>query len=269
MDCNLPPRPAPFRRIARVADIYGPSGAAFYDAASERLRGSSGDAAFYRSLARKTGGPVLELGCGSGRVLLPIARAGIECAGLDPSRTMLARLRKNDPPSNLRLVQARMQDFDLPGERFALVYSAFRAFQHLLTVEDQLSCLAAVRRRLAPGGTFALDVFAPKLDRIAVIHEPEFLELEWKEGDTNVRRLTSVTRDPAAQVMEVTFRHEIRRPGRRPESRTVSTKMRYLFRYELEHLLARAGFSGIQVFGGFDRRPYDYFSGETVAVARA
>jgi hypothetical protein len=45
--------------------------------------------------------------------------------------------------------------------------------------------------------------------------------------------------------------------------------MRYLFRYELEHLLARAGFTGIQVFGGFDRRPYDYFSGETVAVARA
>ena len=67
----------------------------------------------------------------------------------------------------------------------------------------------------------------------------------------------------------MTFRHEIRRPARPPESHTVRTKMRYFFRYELEHLLARAGFTGIQVFGGFDRRPYDYFSGETVAVARA
>ncbi|HKA35387.1 MAG TPA: class I SAM-dependent methyltransferase [Thermoanaerobaculia bacterium] len=251
-----------------MADIYGPTGAAFYDAASSRLRGSSGDSAFYLSLAKKTGGPVLELGCGSGRVLLPIARTGIPCTGLDPSRTMLARLRKNDPPSSLRLVQERMQDFDLPGERFALIYSAFRAFQHLLTVEDELSCLAAVRRHLAPKGIFALDVFAPKLDRIAVFREPEFPELQWKEGETQVRRLTSVARNPATQVFEVRFRHEIRRPGKRPESRTVRTKMRWLFRYELEHLLARAGFTGIQVFGGFDRRSYDYFSGETVVIAR-
>lgn len=252
-----------------MADIYGPTGAALYDAASSRLRAASGDAAFYLALARRTGEPVLELGCGSGRVLLPIARAGIECTGLDPSRAMLARLEKNGPPSNLRLVRGRMQDFDLKGERFALIYSAFRAFQHLLTVEDELSCLAAVRRHLAPGGTFAFDVFAPKLDRIAVFEEPEFPETRWREGDTEVVRMTSVKRDPATQVMQVTFRHELRRRGRRPESRTVSTKMRYLFRYEVEHLLARAGFSDIEVFGGFDRRPYDYFSGETVVVARA
>ena len=263
----MPPSHATLRRIPRVADIYGPTGAPFYDAASARLRGSSGDAVFYLSLARKTGGPVLELGCGSGRVLLPIARSGIECTGLDPSRAMLARLEKNGPPANLRLVRGRMQDFDLKGERFALVYSAFRAFQHLLTVEDELSCLAAVRRHLAPGGTFAIDVFAPKLDRIAVLEEPEFPEIRWREGDAEIVRFTSVRRDPATQVFQVTFRHEIRRKGRRPEIRTVSTKMRYLFRYEVEHLLARAGFSKIQIFGGFDRRPYDYFSGETVVVA--
>jgi SAM-dependent methyltransferase len=251
-----------------MADIYGPTGAPLYDAASTRLRGGSGDAAFYLSLAKKTGGPVLELGCGSGRVLLPIARAGFDCTGLDPSRTMLARLKKNGAPANLSLVRAGMEDFDLPGKRFALVYSAFRAFQHLLTIEDELSCLAAVRCHLKPGGTFALDVFAPKLDRVAVLKEPEFLELRWKDGDTEVRRLTSVIRDAATQVFEVKFRHELRRAGKRPESRTVATKMRWIFRYELEHLLARAGFRDIRVFGGFDRRPYDYFSGETVVVAR-
>jgi len=251
-----------------MPDIYGPTGAPLYDAASSRLRGASGDAAFYLSLAKKTGGPVLELGCGSGRVLLPIARAGLDCVGLDPSPTMLARLKKNGLPWNLRVVRARMQSFDLPGRRFALIYSAFRAFQHLLTVEDELSCLAAARRHLAPGGTFALDVFAPKLDRIAVQKEPEFLEVQWKDGDTEVRRLASVSRDPATQVFDVKFRHELRRPGKRPESRTVTTKMRWIFRYELEHLLARAGFRDIEVFGGFDRRPYDYFSGETVVIAR-
>jgi SAM-dependent methyltransferase len=251
-----------------MADIYGPTGAPLYDAASSRLRGASGDAAFYLSLAKKTGGPILELGCGSGRVLLPIARAGFDCTGLDPSGTMLARLKKNGAPPNLQLVQAGMQDFQLPKKKFALIYSAFRAFQHLLTVEDELSCLAAARRHLATGGTFALDVFAPKLDCIAMLTEPEFLEIQWKDGDTQVRRLTSVSRDPARQTFEVKFRHEIRRPGRRPESRTVTTKMRWIFRYELEHLLARAGFRDVEVFGGFDRRPYDYFSGEIVALAR-
>ena len=252
-----------------MRDVYGPTGAPYYDAAASILRSSSGDEAFYLGLARQTGGPVLELGCGSGRVLLPIAQAGIACTGLDSSETMLARFSAKDPPPALRLVRARMQHFDLPGERFALIFSAFRAFQHLLTVEDQLSCLAAVRRHLRPEGLFALDVFAPKLDRVAVFEEPETPEVRWREGDAEIVRLTSVRRDPVNQVTEVTFRHERRRPGLPPESETVVTKMRHLFRYELEHLLARAGFTGIEVFGGFDRRPYDYFSGETVVIARS
>ena len=251
-----------------MRDLYGPSGAALYDAASTRLRASSGDAAFYLALARRARGPVLELGCGSGRVLLPIAREGIACTGLDSSRAMLARLARQGRPKDLRLVRGRMQDFDLPGKRFALIYSAFRAFQHLLTVEEQLSCLAAVRRHLAPGGLFAFDVFAPKLDRIAILEETETPEGRWREGDTEIVRLTSVRRDPAAQVMDVTFRHELRRAGSPPESETVTTKMRYLFRFEIEHLLFRAGFSKVEIFGGFDRRPYDYFSGETVILAK-
>jgi hypothetical protein len=80
--------------------------------------------------------------------------------------------------------------------------------------------------------------------------------------------MTSVRRDPASQISEVTFRYERRRPGAPPESESVRTKMRHFFRYEIEHLLARAGFSQIEIFGGFDRRPYDYFSGETVVLAR-
>lgn len=252
-----------------MRDIYGPSGAPYYDAASSVLRASAGDEAFYLGLARQTGGPVLELGCGSGRVLLPIAREGIACTGLDSSQTMLERFTARDLPPNLKLVHGRMQDFDLPGERFALIFSAFRAFQHLLTVADQLACLAAVRRHLRPQGLFAMDVFAPKLDRIAVFEEPETPEVRWRDGDAEIVRLTSVKRDPVSQVSEVTFRHERRRPGSPPESETVVTKIRHLFRYEIEHLLARAGFTGIEVFGGFDRRPYDYFSGETVLIARS
>ncbi len=243
-----------------VLDAYSRADARHCDFAFGLFRSPSGDVDFYRGLARDAGGPVLELGCGAGRVLLPIARDGIACTGLDSSEAMLEELRRRRPPGNLRLVQGAMQDFDLGPDRFGLIFSAFRSFQHVLTVEDQLACLAAVRRHLAPGGLFAFDVFAPKLERIARVEEPEAEEARWKEDETEVVRFTGVRRDPASQVMEVTFRYESRSPGRPPESETVRTKMRYFF---------RSGFRDVQIFGGFDRRPFDYFSGETVVLARA
>jgi ubiquinone/menaquinone biosynthesis C-methylase UbiE len=76
-----------------------------YDAAYSVIRDPSGDAAFYQALARETGGPVLELGCGTGRVLIPIASDGIECVWLDASPQMLAVLRAKLPPANLSLVR--------------------------------------------------------------------------------------------------------------------------------------------------------------------
>ena len=249
------------------ADAYGPAGARHCESAFERFRTPSGDVEFYRTLARESGGPVLELGCGSGRVLLPIAGEGIASTGLDSSEAMLEELSRKSPPENLRLVVGSMASFDLEPERFALIFSAFRSFQHLLTVEDQLSCLGTVRRHLKPGGLFAFDVFAPKLERIAVFDEKEFEEVRWPDGDGEILRFTSVRRDPATQIMDVTFRYETRRAGSSTTSTAVRTRMRWFFRYELEHLLVRAGFSRLEFFGGFDRRPYDYFSGETVVIA--
>src|SRR5687768_16478288 len=105
-----------------------------YDAQYAVLRDSSGDASHYAALAAETGGPVLELGCGTGRVLLPIARAGVRCTGVDPSAQMLRVLQAKEPPWNLDIVQGTMQTFDLARRDYALAYSAFRAFQHLLTV---------------------------------------------------------------------------------------------------------------------------------------
>src|SRR5262245_12593437 len=151
-------------------DTYDRSIAQSYDAEYAVIRDPSGDRAFYADLAREAGGPVLELGCGTGRVLLPIAREGlvVACVGLDLSANMLDVLRAKGPPDNLSLVQASMTAFDLGEARFHLVFAAFRAFQHLCTVDEQLAALACVRRHLAPGGRFAFDVFAPDLARTAV-----------------------------------------------------------------------------------------------------
>jgi SAM-dependent methyltransferase len=251
------------------ADGYGIVSSRYYDAVYESLRGGSGDIEFYRRLARESGGPVLELGCGTGRVLLPIARDGIACVGLDQSAGMSEVVRRKNPPPNLRVALGRMQSFDLGGERFRLIFSAFRSFQHLYTVEDQLACLTRVRRHLAPDAVFAFDVFAPNLERIAQAEEPETEEARFFEDDLEIVRYTAVRRDHANQLMRLTMRYERRRNGAAIGNDVVEFRMRYFFRFELEHLLARAGFDEVRIFGGFDERPYDYTSGETVVVARA
>jgi SAM-dependent methyltransferase len=254
--------------MAHDADGYGKVSSRYYDAVYESLRGGSGDVEFYRRLARESGGPVLELGCGTGRVLLPIARDGVASVGLDQSPGMSEAIARKNPPPNLRVVLGRMQSFDLGGERFRLIFSAFRSFQHLYTVDDQLACLARVRRHLQPGAAFAFDVFAPNLERVAQAEEPESEEARFFEDDVEVVRSTAVSRDHPNQMMRLRMRYERRRGGRVVGNDVVEFRMRYFFRFELEHLLARAGFDDVQIFGGFDERPYDYVSGETVVVAR-
>jgi ubiquinone/menaquinone biosynthesis C-methylase UbiE len=246
-------------------DSYESIIARHYDELYAVMRDPSGDVAFYGALARASGGPVLELGCGTGRTLLPIARAGIACVGVDASPAMLAVLRQKAPPPNLELVEARMEQLDLPDRRFRLVTCPFRAFSHLLDVESQLAALRAVRRHLEPSGTFALDVFDPKLAHIARLEEPEYLAATFHDAGREVQRWDIVRRDPTRQVMTIGFRFA----SAAPELCGVGEiQMRWFYRFELEHLLARAGFCELQFFGGFDRRPWAA-GGETIALARA
>ncbi len=248
---------------------YGQTAARFYDAAYVRSAQLDGrDVAFYSALARECGGPVLELGCGTGRVLLEIARLGFPCTGLDASQHMLARLRAKSTFPNLRLVRAAMQDFELAGERFGLIFSAFRAFQHLYTVEDQLACLACLRQHLAPGGRFAFDVFSPRLARIALAEEPEAVDLRFEHEGEQVVRYATVTRDPTTQIQSVRFRYERSRDGQVVGNEHASFRMRWFWRDELEHLLARAGFAEVEIHGDFERNPIAADTPAFVVVAR-
>lgn len=197
-----------------------------------------------------------EIGCGTGRVLLPIARAGLDCTGVDPSPAMLDVLRAKGPPAQLTLVEGSFGGFDT-GRRYALVYAAFRVFQHLLTVEEQLEALANVRRHLAPGGRFAFDVFSPDLARMAPAEEPETEDSRWIEGDEEHIRYAAVSRDHVAQVMNVRFRVARRRDGQLLGEDVTELPLRWYWRFELEHLLARAGFVVEHLYGGFQGGPYD------------
>ena len=132
-----------------------------------------GDVEFYVDEALAANDPVLELGCGTGRVLIPIARAGVTIHGLDGSSSMLERCSEKlaTEPSNVRsrvaLHQGDMRSFKLQ-KQFALITIPFRPFQHLLTVEDQLDCLRCIHSHLVDDGRLVLDLFNPSIDLLAV-----------------------------------------------------------------------------------------------------
>jgi len=212
---------------------------------------------------------VLELGCGTGRVLLEIARDGFACTGLDASQAMLDVARSKASQPAPRLVRAAMQEFDLGGERFRLIFSAFRAFQHLYTIEDQIRCLARVRAHLEHDGRFAFDVFQPRLERLCLDEEPEAEDLRFRLGDEEVVRHARVSRDRAAQLLQVTMRYERWRGGRVVANEEARFQMRWFHRFELEHLMARAGFDDFHVYGDFDRSPVERASPAFVVVASA
>jgi SAM-dependent methyltransferase len=236
------------------------------------------DVAFFVEAARAAGGPVLELGCGTGRVLVPCARAGAGITGLDRSSAMLTVCRANvaaEPPdvrSRVALVQGDMRDFDL-GRSFALVTLPFRPFQHLLTPPDQLACLGAISRHLTEGGLLILDLFNPSLEALVTdpgrgefAEEPEFAT---PDGRRVVRRHAIAGHDRFGQVLRVELVYHVTHPDGRTERLVDAFSMRYFFRFEAEHLLARAGFEVVELYGGYDRRPYGaQYPGELIFVAR-
>ena len=253
---------------AAIADLYDHVG--FYRA----LR----DVDFYVDAARQAGGPVLELGCGSGRVLIPTARAGIEITGLDLSPRMLAICRENlaaeplEVQSRVHLLEGSMTAFDL-GRAFPLITIPFRPFQHLLTLEDQLACLTCIRRHLAPDGRLVFDLFNPSLDAIVtrpigveMDHEPEFAT---PDGRRVVRCHKIVTQDRFRQIGTFELIYLVTHPDGRTERLIHAFQMRYLFRFEAEHLLARTGFQVEHLYAGADKSEYgSRYPGELFFVAR-
>ena len=234
------------------------------------------DVGFYVDLARAAGGPVLELGCGTGRILLPVARAGCNIVGLDLSEPMLAKCRaklEREPrevQQRVCLVRASMTNFDW-GETFHLVTTPFRSFQHLRLLDEQLACLRAAHRHLVPGGRLVLDLFQTDARRI---HDPAFLkesqnfpEVELPDG----RRLRLTERTAAfhraEQCNDVELIYNVTHPDGRAERLVMAFTVRYFFRYEVEHLLARCGFKVVELFGNYDRSPLADDSQEMVFVA--
>jgi SAM-dependent methyltransferase len=220
--------------------------------------------------------PVLEIACGTGRIAIPLAQAGASLTGLDISAPMLDVARANAAGiPNLRFVQADMCDFNL-DEVFSLIISPGHSFQHLLTIDDQLDCLACLRRHLHPGGLLVLHI--------------DHQDFSWL-GDLR-RDLGGVFR-PAEEVIDSHTGHLVRTQRAwwyQPSTQTATSLTRWqvldgagqsldqwevgpvrfhcFFRFEMQHLLHRAGFQVEATYGDFHCGELNDASTDMIWLAR-
>ncbi|MEM7043830.1 MAG: class I SAM-dependent methyltransferase [Pseudomonadota bacterium] len=226
----------------------------------------SGDVAFYLECIKRFGGPVLELGVGTGRIAWALADAGFDVVGIDRSKTMLDAARhKGDKHSEavgrLDLIEADITQFDL-GRSFPTAIMPFSTFSHLALAEQQRACLMCIRRHLTEGGRLVLDVFDPILDACvpdATTPNPDREAIDPESGDTLRRRSIARTNDPLSQTFVETFRLErIVRSGKLVESDDATHHLRWATRQEMTYLFELCGFEIETQYSDFDSAPPAY-----------
>jgi SAM-dependent methyltransferase len=221
----------------------------------DRMFRGHADTAFLLEQVRTAGGPVLELACGTGKLLEPIARAGFAATGVDRSEPMLAEARRkaNATGSATRYVNADIRHFSL-GERFAVVFIAGNSICHLLDIDSFDACMACVREHLIEGGRFIIDVFVPSLRRLMIdptVRQP-LTEYDDPDGAGRVVVTHTVRYDPITQINWARTFHRF--PGETSE-REGSLVMKMYFPQELQALLRHNGFRIAEAYGDYDGSP--------------
>ena len=256
---------------------YGRTDAGFYDSLSTGL---DGDEAFYVEEARKASGPVLEIGCGTGRIMIPIAESGVNIVGLDSAPAMLEVAREKiaglpeETRCRIQIAEDDMRSFDL-DRQFDLAIIPYRAFLHMMTVEDQRKALTRIRDHLNDGGRLVFNVFDPSLEIIAAYMKPPRGVIShigtFRHPDSGRQVMVSDTRsyDPAEQTLvEYRFFEELDNEGKVVSKTVTPLILRYVYRFEMQHLLELCGFEVEALYGGFARGPFEH-GNEQVWVARS
>lgn len=261
--------------------------AELYDHEYRRRRA---DVGFYRQLARRllgpssrSGGPppILELGAGTGRLTLPLARDGYRVTAVDVSRPMLDRLRARvaRAPAAVRdriaVHMGDLRDFTIPGaQKFPLVIAAFNVVEHLYTRVELAAFLAAVRRHLAPGGRLAFDVQMPDLAWLLRDPTRRWARTRFTHPRTGERLYYSTNHDydPVSQIALIRIYYDPADPVGSDEettrARVVQLSQRKYFPAELEALLAAGGFAVVERWGDFAGQPLGPAAESQVILAR-
>jgi len=257
-------------------DEYAP----FYDWENARTLGRR-DVAFWQRMAAVAGGPVLELGCGTGRVSLPLARGGVALVGIDRSAPMLARaehraraLRRRHSSRegghdrcgcSLTLVRGDIRTLPFRARRFAMVLAPYGVLQSLLGDDDLAATLDSVRRVLARGGTFGIDL---------VPDVPSWSEYDNRvqlrgraAGGAHFTLIESVRQDRRRRLTIFEQRY-VERRGRRSSEHRFSLTFRTLSVKQMTSRLERAGFVVDAVLGDYRGRPWDVRADVWIILAR-
>jgi len=237
--------------------------AKYYDAAYATKQDLV-DLPFYLDLAKASGGPVLEVACGTGRVLLPIAREGIDIDGVDNSLPMLRVLKSHieNEPAEIRrritLHEGDMRDFRL-REKFPLVIIPFRPLQHMYTLRDQRRALATAAFHLQKNGILAFDVFYPKMELISAGLGQEIVDLEWQGNSKSVvrRYFRKDSVDKINQVFSFTFIFRTYKGDKLVREEAEPFKLSYYTYPHLKALFRLERLEPVAEYGSFAKTPLD------------
>lgn len=226
------------------------------------------DIPFWLRQAARTGGPILELACGTGRITLPLAEKGYSITGLDISEGMLSHARAKAAAQGLTIdwALADCREFKL-DKQFALIFFPFNSIAHLHDLESLHACFARVREHLAPGGRFVIDIFNPRLDYLTRDPTQRFPVADYPDPDGQgwVTITETLAYDRASQIGHIKWYYSI---GDRQDAVAHELNMRILFPQELDALLSCSGFALEAKYGDYDERPFDSDSPKQLPVCR-
>ena len=247
-------------------DVIAP----FYDVEHAHF---SEDLDMYQNFAESSSGPILELACGSGRVLLPLAQSGYDVVGVDTSALMLAlaqeRIQEIGSSMHCELLQQDMVTMQL-GRKFRLAFVALGSFAHIISRKEQQQALANIRTHLSTGGLFLLDISNADARYMEDLGGQVLHQGTWNRDDgTILTHFVSPASSPSRHILELTHFYDQHKQGSPVERTTVTTHL-YLFdRSEMELLLEQAGFVVKDVYGDYDLGLYQLDSPRMIFVAEA
>ncbi len=225
------------------------------------------DIPFFLERAKLAQGPILELACGTGRVALPLARAGLDVDGLDLSPSMLKRAQEKARSENLKIgwIQGDARNFQA-GRKYGLIFIAYDSFLYLYDFESQKSFFDSVKAHLLPGGILILDAFNPN---------PGDLSLDWTEykvlasyvdpdgrGNVTIRHRSRY--DDASQVLHAQWLYEIGAEFKKAED----IYLRIIFPKELDLIVSASGFTTIEKLGNYQSKVFESRDPHQVVICR-
>jgi SAM-dependent methyltransferase len=225
------------------------------------------DGPFLLDFAGKTGSPVLELGCGTGRLTIPMARSGVDITGLDIVPGMLERAKQKANDLPIRWVLADARAYQL-GRTFRLIFESGSVFQHMLTRPDQEAFLARVCEHLEDDGRFIFGSFFPSPDQLENVEaEQDWFTAHYPDG-REIRVSGTECYDALRQVKVETAYRRWRDANGREVVKVAPLSLRYNFPQELEALLHYNGLTVVDRFGDNDFSPLTKNSRLLIYVSR-